>query len=70
MTLEYTHDTEHPIAIDCEATKLEGLLHIPKSAKAVVLFVHGSGSSRLSPRNQYTARLALVEASPIGKVPG
>jgi dienelactone hydrolase len=36
--------------------KLEGELSIPVGATGVVLFVHGSGSSRHSPRNQYVAR--------------
>ena len=35
---------------------LEGNLTIPDSAKALVVFVHGSGSSHSSPRNQYVAR--------------
>lgn len=35
---------------------LEGELEIPANAKGVVIFVHGSGSSRKSPRNQYVAR--------------
>lgn len=30
---------------------LPGTLHIPKLSKALVVFAHGSGSSRLSPRN-------------------
>ncbi len=34
---------------------LEGILNIPKEAKGIVLFAHGSGSSRLSPRNQFVA---------------
>jgi dienelactone hydrolase len=34
---------------------LPGLLHIPANAAGVVIFAHGSGSSRLSPRNQYVA---------------
>ncbi len=38
------------------AVMLEGDLVIPASAPGVVLFAHGSGSSRLSPRNQYVAR--------------
>ena len=36
---------------------LEGLLTIPAGAQAIVLFSHGSGSSRHSPRNQYVARV-------------
>lgn len=35
---------------------LLGILTIPKNAKGIVLFAHGSGSSRLSPRNQYVAK--------------
>jgi len=37
--------------------KLEALLEVPDGAKGVVLFAHGSGSSRLSPRNAYVARV-------------
>jgi dienelactone hydrolase len=36
---------------------LDGDLVIPASAKGLVVFVHGSGSSRFSPRNQYVARM-------------
>lgn len=35
---------------------LGGSLTAPESAKTLVLFVHGSGSSRHSPRNQFVAR--------------
>jgi len=35
---------------------LEGELNIPVGTSGVVLFAHGSGSSRLSPRNQFVAR--------------
>ena len=34
---------------------LEGILSIPAGARGIVLFAHGSGSSRLSPRNNYVA---------------
>jgi putative phosphoribosyl transferase len=34
---------------------LQGNLTIPKDAKGIVLFAHGSGSSRQSPRNNYVA---------------
>jgi putative phosphoribosyl transferase len=53
--LEFTLDTEHPVSIPCEKVKLEGLLHIPKGVRGIVLFAHGSGSSRLSSRNQHVA---------------
>jgi putative phosphoribosyl transferase len=36
--------------------KLHGDLGLPASAQGIVLFAHGSGSSRHSPRNQYVAR--------------
>jgi len=35
---------------------LSGNLTIPKNSVALILFAHGSGSSRLSPRNQFVAR--------------
>ncbi len=34
---------------------LEGMLEQPENARGVVLFAHGSGSSRLSPRNNFVA---------------
>lgn len=34
---------------------LEGMLKIPAHPKGLVLFAHGSGSSRFSPRNNYVA---------------
>ncbi len=43
------------VSFEAGAAKLEGLLRIPASARAVVLFAHGSGSSRLSPRNTFVA---------------
>jgi dienelactone hydrolase len=36
---------------------LEGELQVPGEAEGVVLFAHGSGSSRYSPRNQYVAQV-------------
>jgi len=36
---------------------LEGNLAVPPQARAVVLFAHGSGSSRHSPRNRFVARV-------------
>lgn len=55
--VEFVADTEHPVTIPCADVNLDGLLHIPRGATGVVIFVHGSGSSRLSPRNQYIARM-------------
>ena len=36
--------------------RLTGELTLPAAAQGIVLFAHGSGSSRLSPRNQFVAR--------------
>lgn len=45
---------EH-IAID--GLTLEGMLVVPAKAQGLVLFAHGSGSSRHSPRNNFVARV-------------
>jgi putative phosphoribosyl transferase len=44
-----------PIDKESREEKIEGNLTIPKSSKSLVIFAHGSGSSRFSPRNQYVA---------------
>ena len=44
------------IEIPAEQTILNGDLEIPSKARGIVLFAHGSGSSRRSPRNQSVAR--------------
>lgn len=36
---------------------LEGELNVPENASGLVIFVHGSGSSRFSPRNNYVAKV-------------
>lgn len=43
------------VQIRSGASILEGELDIPDDAQGVVLFAHGSGSSRYSPRNQFVA---------------
>ncbi len=37
--------------------RLEGALAVPEGAEGIVLFAHGSGSSRHSPRNNYVAQV-------------
>lgn len=44
------------VLIPCGTLRLEGELIIPEQASGVVLFAHGSGSSRHSPRNKFVAR--------------
>ena len=51
------------IQIHTNRAVLDGNLTVPPEAGGLVLFVHGSGSSRHSPRNQYVARV-LNEAGP------
>ena len=46
---------ERPISIEVDGVVLEGILGMPREAVGVVLFAHGSGSSRLSPRNNFVA---------------
>jgi len=48
---------EHPVRIPAPAATLDGDLTIPEGARAVVLFAHGSGSGRHSPRNRLVARV-------------
>ena len=43
------------VSIPCEDARLPGKLTIPPQASSLVLFAHGSGSSRHSPRNQFVA---------------
>lgn len=45
------------VLIRAGAVLLNGELIVPKDARGIVLFAHGSGSSRHSPRNQYVARM-------------
>lgn len=44
------------IKISIGKAQLFGQLTVPPEAAGLVLFAHGSGSSRLSPRNQFVAR--------------
>ncbi len=43
------------VHIPADSISLEGMLEVPQNAQGVVLFAHGSGSSRHSPRNNYVA---------------
>jgi len=48
--------TAHEVEIRSGDAVLSGELNVPAGAQGVVLFAHGSGSSRHSPRNQFVAR--------------
>lgn len=52
---------KQPIQIRIGSILLSGDLNIPDSAQEVVLFAHGSGSGRHSPRNRHVAKV-LQEA--------
>jgi pimeloyl-ACP methyl ester carboxylesterase len=47
---------EHYIQIPAGQVMLEGDLTLPKETTGLVLFAHGSGSSRMSPRNRFVAQ--------------
>ena len=48
---------ESEVSIEAGKVILDGTLGLPKQTNAVVLFAHGSGSSRHSPRNRYVAQV-------------
>jgi putative phosphoribosyl transferase len=53
---------ECPVKVEAGQVVLDGSLCIPPRVRGIVLFAHGSGSSRLSPRNKYVAQV-LQKAS-------
>jgi putative phosphoribosyl transferase len=48
---------ERTVRVGTARVTLEGTLAVPDSARGIVLFAHGSGSSRHSPRNRYVAEV-------------
>jgi putative phosphoribosyl transferase len=57
---------ESSVMISAGGVQLAGTLTLPNGAKSVVLFAHGSGSSRLSPRNIFVA--GVLHAACIGSL--
>src|SRR5919199_4034753 len=59
MVMSAPHTAQHiwqcDVQIPSGGARLDGTLHIPEGAGGIVVFAHGSGSSRFSPRNQYVA---------------
>lgn len=53
--------TKQEVLVPSGKVELEGNLALPEGAKGIVLFAHGSGSSRHSPRNNFVAE-SLQEA--------
>src|SRR5262245_3127312 len=61
MATHRTRNDSDPAHVEvrfpCGAATLPGTLVIPPEASGIVVFAHGSGSSRHSPRNQFVARV-------------
>jgi putative phosphoribosyl transferase len=51
-----TSGHEYPVKIPKGTLVLEGILGLPAGSNGVVVFAHGSGSGRFSPRNTFVAR--------------
>jgi dienelactone hydrolase len=60
MAMDTLH-AETAVRVPAGGVTLEGDLSVPAGAGGIVLFAHGSGSSRHSPRNRFVAR-ALQDA--------
>lgn len=52
------------VNISSDQVSLEGELVLPEDTSSIVLFAHGSGSSRFSPRNNYVA--SILQKAGIG----
>jgi putative phosphoribosyl transferase len=50
-----TNHFEQLVHIPIDSIKLEGSLALPRQMQGLVVFAHGSGSSRFSPRNNFVA---------------
>ncbi|RJX32167.1 MAG: alpha/beta hydrolase [Oxalobacter sp.] len=50
------------VAIPTEGALVDGTLMVPSNPRGVVIFAHGSGSSRFSPRNAYVADVLQKES--------
>ncbi|MFN3531626.1 MAG: dienelactone hydrolase family protein [Candidatus Brocadia sp.] len=48
---------EKEVVIPADSVRLQGILGLPFQAKGIVVFAHGSGSGRFSPRNNFVARI-------------
>jgi pimeloyl-ACP methyl ester carboxylesterase len=46
---------QRQVAIEVDVGRLDGTLTVPDRPKGLVLFAHGTGSGRLSPRNAFVA---------------
>ena len=53
--------TEREVVIQAREARLDGTLALPAAPRGLVIFAHGSGSSRHSSRNQHVARRLQVK---------
>ncbi|MHB1022699.1 MAG: phosphoribosyltransferase family protein [Acidobacteriaceae bacterium] len=51
------NSSQHEVTMHAGEVTLQGTLSLPINPKGIVLFAHGSGSSRYSPRNRYVAEV-------------
>ncbi len=59
--MKSVNDEKNAVKISSGKAIINGNLKIPEDARRIVLFAHGSGSSRFSPRNTYVAELMNKE---------
>jgi len=55
MSAGATGSTQRDVAIPVDSGAMLGTLRVPPRARGLVIFAHGSGSGRLSPRNRFVA---------------
>jgi putative phosphoribosyl transferase len=56
MKIDINKETEIKIALPSSDVQLDGSLYVPQNSRGLILFAHGSGSSRFSPRNRFVAQ--------------
>lgn len=57
MTGSSRRDIERPVKLTTGEINLEGTIYLPEEACGLVIFAHGSGSNRLSPRNTFVSNV-------------
>lgn len=57
FTVQSTGNTQREIVMELGQLRLYGDLNSPRIVQGLILFAHGSGSSRFSPRNRYVAEV-------------
>ena len=56
MVGEKANLTQRDIEIPVDKGTIRGTLTVPQKVRGIIIFAHGSGSSRFSPRNQFVAK--------------